>query len=206
MSTTYTFTMTLSGYSTTSDVKGTTLSKYTKSTSSKRFGATGSYATGYAVRASWPAAQAAEVEHLRSLDSSRILSIKMTVKCSGVGYAIHTRYGVLSSSSGAAVTSASASTTSVSKGATSKTLTITSFGVSQYGYAFGGTVSSASYGNVSSITVVVEADDEPLPKSNTVYYSTGADMKTGHLYYSDGNSLIEAALYYSSGSELKPVT
>ena len=205
MSTTFTFNMTLAGYSTTSGVKGSTLANYTKSTSYKRFGASGSYATGYAVRASWPTAQAAEVAYLRSLDSSRILSIKMTISCSSVGYNITTRYGVLASSSGASITSASASTVSVAKSAKSKVLTITSFGVSQYGYAFGGTVSSASYATVSSITVTVEADDEPLPVNNTVYYSNGSNMRTGRLYYSDGAGLKETAVYYSNGVTLKPV-
>lgn len=167
--------MSLSGYycDDSSYVRSENLNRYTNSTSSKRFGATGGYTTGYAVRATFPSGNT-DIEHIRTLSSDDITSITMKVTCSGVGYDITTRYGELTYSSGNARIDNGSKTTTVSKNSTSKTLTVTSFGIPTYGYGFGGTVSSTSYGVISSIvvTIVTTENDYTL---NLSYSANGGD-------------------------------
>ena len=185
--TTISQTLTLTGFDTTTDVKGATLEKYYHSTTSLKFGATANYARGYAVRAAWPNGT------IRDYRADQIDSMTIAVNVSNMGNNVTTRYGALASDTGATITSASASTTTVTKN-TNWSTTIAKANVAtfrnSYGIGFGGTVSSTSTGDISSITVTITV------YTYVVYYKKGS--------YGTGTDTYSPAKKYGESVSLAP--
>ena len=191
----------LSGFEThttnTTQVKEATLQYYTTASSYERFGATNSYAKGYAVRGEW------SNPYFVLLPASEIVSMSMIIHTSGVGYNISTRYGALASAANTSpkVTSASASTVTISKNATTSTISIASDSIATfknaYGIGFGGAVSSASNGTVTDIQVEFVVNGYQI-SYNPGSYGTGSIITSDDVAYGK-QAILQGPLFSRSG-------
>ncbi len=204
---TYTVPLTLSGFSSRSTdlVKQGSLKGYTNVYGDTRVGATANYKTGYAVRGQWPTNNST-VTYLKNLNSGEIKSITLHAVFQGpAGHAISTRCGELLESNYAKITPKTNTYVLIDQSATEVYADITTVGIADLGYGFGGTISSASNVGISSIEIIVETCAN-LYLDNCIYVvNDNSTLDKYYVYVVENNALVpyKVGIVNSTGTELQ---
>ena len=188
---TYTIPLTLSCFSAEGkdSVQQGSLKDYTRTYSDLKVGATASYNNGYAIRGEWPTNNST-VTDLKNLKFSEIKSITLHAVLQGsASNVISTRCGELLESNYAKIIPKTNTYVIINQNATEVYSDITTVGIADLGYGFGGAISNTTNVGINSIEIIVETCADVF-SDNYIYIVNNSTLDRYQLYIVENNTLV----------------